>query len=226
MSDEDAFLRAIQANPQDDAPRLVYADWLDERGDDQSTRKADFLRMTTRLLAARSDLARSLWEKRLRALAPAFEGEWLAAVSRLPLEACRFLFERPCPRRWENLRATADPGVRACDACEQFVHYCSTMDEARRHAQRGECVALSLGVRRSPRDLDSDTHCRRFSREEVSALGRLVTIGRLRTEVVPEPFTPSSEVPPVQELDDRAPHTRRRRRRRVPRRKRWTVDDE
>ena len=29
----DAFLQTICANPDDDAPRLVYADWLDERGD-------------------------------------------------------------------------------------------------------------------------------------------------------------------------------------------------
>src|SRR5690242_1443256 len=31
--DEEAFLRAICENPDDDLPRLVYADWLDERGD-------------------------------------------------------------------------------------------------------------------------------------------------------------------------------------------------
>lgn len=31
--DELAFLKAIHANPADDLPRLVYADWLDERGD-------------------------------------------------------------------------------------------------------------------------------------------------------------------------------------------------
>lgn len=33
MSDEGAFLAAIRANPADDLTRLVYADWLDERGD-------------------------------------------------------------------------------------------------------------------------------------------------------------------------------------------------
>ena len=32
MFDEDAFLAAIKASPRDDAPRLVYADWLDEQG--------------------------------------------------------------------------------------------------------------------------------------------------------------------------------------------------
>lgn len=33
MSDGDALLRAILDDPEDDAPRLVYADWLEERGD-------------------------------------------------------------------------------------------------------------------------------------------------------------------------------------------------
>jgi uncharacterized protein (TIGR02996 family) len=31
--DQNAFLHTICAHPDDDAPRLVYADWLDERGD-------------------------------------------------------------------------------------------------------------------------------------------------------------------------------------------------
>ena len=33
MDDEAAFLQTIHAAPADDAPRLVYADWLDEHGD-------------------------------------------------------------------------------------------------------------------------------------------------------------------------------------------------
>jgi len=32
MDQDDAFLRTIQDRPDDDGPRLVYADWLDERG--------------------------------------------------------------------------------------------------------------------------------------------------------------------------------------------------
>ena len=31
--DDEAFVRAIVAAPGDDLPRLVYADWLDDRGD-------------------------------------------------------------------------------------------------------------------------------------------------------------------------------------------------
>jgi uncharacterized protein (TIGR02996 family) len=33
MTDDEAFIRAIVDRPGDDLPRLVYADWLDERGD-------------------------------------------------------------------------------------------------------------------------------------------------------------------------------------------------
>src|SRR5262245_49176914 len=33
MDDAAAFLRAVIEHPEDDGPRLVFADWLDERGD-------------------------------------------------------------------------------------------------------------------------------------------------------------------------------------------------
>jgi uncharacterized protein (TIGR02996 family) len=33
MHDRDALVRAIIENPDDDAPRLIYADWLNEHGD-------------------------------------------------------------------------------------------------------------------------------------------------------------------------------------------------
>ena len=42
MSDRDAFLAAIAAAPEDDAPRLVYADWLDENGDPE---RAELIRV-------------------------------------------------------------------------------------------------------------------------------------------------------------------------------------
>ena len=41
MDDRVAFQKAINANPRDHAPQLIFADWLDEHGDH---RKADFWR--------------------------------------------------------------------------------------------------------------------------------------------------------------------------------------
>lgn len=46
-SDTDAdFLRAILAVPDDDAPRLIYADWLDENGQPE---RAEFIRVQCRI---------------------------------------------------------------------------------------------------------------------------------------------------------------------------------
>ena len=44
MHDEDAFLRAIQAEPKNDLRKLVYADWLEEQG---RAGEAAFVRETT-----------------------------------------------------------------------------------------------------------------------------------------------------------------------------------
>src|SRR5262245_46917946 len=47
MNDE-AFLQAILANPDDDHLRLIYADWLEERGDP----RGEFIRVQIELAAA------------------------------------------------------------------------------------------------------------------------------------------------------------------------------
>lgn len=52
MSDRDTFLRAIIAAPDDDGPRLVYADWLEEHGD---TARAEFIRVQIALANADAD---------------------------------------------------------------------------------------------------------------------------------------------------------------------------
>jgi uncharacterized protein (TIGR02996 family) len=46
MTDRDALLRAICDAPDDDAPRLIYADWLDEHGDPL---QAEFIRVQIEL---------------------------------------------------------------------------------------------------------------------------------------------------------------------------------
>lgn len=46
MSDGSALLRAILEDPDDDAPRLIYADWLDENGDPA---RAAFIRAQIKL---------------------------------------------------------------------------------------------------------------------------------------------------------------------------------
>ena len=72
--DEDGLLAAISAAPRDDAPRLIYADWLQERGADA---KADYLRTVVRLMHPPedpADVARCL------ALAAELDADWRSRV--------------------------------------------------------------------------------------------------------------------------------------------------
>jgi uncharacterized protein (TIGR02996 family) len=45
VSDEAALLRAIRAEPDEDTPRLAYADWLDEHGGAAGAARAEFIRL-------------------------------------------------------------------------------------------------------------------------------------------------------------------------------------
>jgi uncharacterized protein (TIGR02996 family) len=45
MTHDEAFLQAIREAPDDDAPRLIYADWLEEHG---QTDRAEFIRLQCR----------------------------------------------------------------------------------------------------------------------------------------------------------------------------------
>jgi uncharacterized protein (TIGR02996 family) len=47
MIPENAFLQAVIADPDDDAPRLIYADWLDEQGQSE---RAEFIRVQCELV--------------------------------------------------------------------------------------------------------------------------------------------------------------------------------
>lgn len=61
MSDRNDFLQTILAAPEDDAPRLIFADWLEEQGE---TERAEFIRIQCELAqSAEGDPRR----KRLRA---------------------------------------------------------------------------------------------------------------------------------------------------------------
>lgn len=49
MTTQAAFLADILENADDDAPRLIYADWLDDQGRPELTDRAEFIRVQCRL---------------------------------------------------------------------------------------------------------------------------------------------------------------------------------
>lgn len=73
-TDEEALLAAIAEDPLDDAPRLVYADWLQERGLEA---KADYVRTVVRLVHPPEDPGEV---ERCVALADELDADWRQAV--------------------------------------------------------------------------------------------------------------------------------------------------
>lgn len=79
-AEEEAFIRVIRERPDDDAARLVYADWLDDRDDP----RAAYLRAEAEWAALRpaDEQHRPLY-RRVSQLAAGLDPEWFAAVSQV-----------------------------------------------------------------------------------------------------------------------------------------------
>src|SRR5215468_10986107 len=77
MTDE-AFQRTLAEAPNDDPTRLVYADWLEERGDV----RASYLRAEVTLAAASGGPEEAQFQARFLETAVGLPPEWLVAVSR------------------------------------------------------------------------------------------------------------------------------------------------
>src|SRR6478735_626738 len=72
---EQAFLDDIAAHVEDDAPRLVFADWLEDQG---QSHRAEFIRVQCQLDALDDgDPRREALEERERELLAVHRGEWM-----------------------------------------------------------------------------------------------------------------------------------------------------
>ena len=86
MTERDAMLGGIAENPDDDARRLVFSDWLEENGD---LARADFFRVQCALASDLPDERRQSLRRRERELLDSHRRDWIAATG-LPLEAVGF----------------------------------------------------------------------------------------------------------------------------------------
>jgi uncharacterized protein (TIGR02996 family) len=77
MTRADAFLKAILAEPDDDAPRLLFADWLEEYGD---ANRAEFIRIQIALAGRKPGFASpGLWSRQ-KDLLVRHDKEWSTPV--------------------------------------------------------------------------------------------------------------------------------------------------
>ncbi|WP_020467829.1 TIGR02996 domain-containing protein [Zavarzinella formosa] len=152
MDEEAAFTETILAAPRDDAPRLVFADWLEERDDP----RGEWLRVTVRLqrlvwnIAPVEMRARHQWVRevarlrhRLRELMTVVPEAWAIRMQAGHIEHCNIL-DGDCPREWLRLPESDRPDRRHCVGCGRFVRYCRSADEVNQAVIERQPVVRSL----------------------------------------------------------------------------------
>lgn len=149
-TEEQAFLDEILNSPGDDQVRLVYADWLEERGDDRSR----YVRAEVEFSQLAPDHAYyDEYQSALRTLQLDFDRAWVVLLARSPIENCPIDFEFQCPKRWDKLAPTEEQFVRYCTECHRNVYHCQSIPEARLKSFLGECIAVDSSLAREPDDL-------------------------------------------------------------------------
>ncbi len=76
-----SFLQAIKEQADDDGPRLVFADWLEEHGDAHDVARAEFIRLQCRVARlAEDDPQRALLSRREQILRREHAAAWLGPL--------------------------------------------------------------------------------------------------------------------------------------------------
>lgn len=78
MPEHEGFVRAITEAPDDDTPRLIYSDWLEENGDEE---RARFIRLQVEAAQLEEfDPRRGILEARAKQILERREPEWSSAL--------------------------------------------------------------------------------------------------------------------------------------------------
>jgi uncharacterized protein (TIGR02996 family) len=141
-----AFLGAIRESPDDDTPRLVYADWLDDHGD---AARAEFIRTQCELARSPGKERRVELEGREREMLSANRAAWLGPLAReLQYDHCTFRRGFPeeltlRPRTMVKMAEDLDARVPAgrVTLCGGFG------DPAMKALMAGPCLGWVAGLR-------------------------------------------------------------------------------
>src|SRR5262245_10476077 len=77
MTESEALLAAVCANPDDETPRLVFADWLTENGNES---RAEFIRVQIELPTCGAGARRLHLSRREHDLLSRHEDEWIKSI--------------------------------------------------------------------------------------------------------------------------------------------------
>jgi uncharacterized protein (TIGR02996 family) len=152
MSELDALLRRVEHAPDDPEARHVLADWLREHAQPEV---AEWLVLEGAHQRAALDVD---GRRRFVELDQRVDPALRARLMRTQVENCHerlqeAVFDYACPERWADMQPTDDVRMRLCSVCDRHVHFVDTVEQAREHATRGECVAISPAPTRRSGDL-------------------------------------------------------------------------
>lgn len=140
MSTEEVhFIGALRSDQRPDDIRLVYADWMEEQGQEN---RAVFLRLMVELAELwrkarseaepyRSPLVEPIARIRigLRMLCKQISENWLARIHRGAVNQCDHRSQGGgCSSLWEELADTPNPLIRRCDVCKDTVRFCASYE--------------------------------------------------------------------------------------------------
>ena len=114
MTEREALLAAVYANPDDDTPRLVFADWLQENGEPE---RAEFIRVQCELAGELPPRAgRGALVSRTHKLLRAHESRWRSELIEV----------EPMAWRWDRFERGFVDSLFVYDAA-QFTHFASRL---------------------------------------------------------------------------------------------------
>jgi uncharacterized protein (TIGR02996 family) len=177
----DAFLDTILKDPDDDTPRLVYADWLEEHGGPAGAARAEFIRVQCRLAAGRLPVAvRQELEARQRQLLRGQGEDWGGDVRGLVFQ---LLWHRGFVAEvWMSATrflADADKLFRRAPVQHLHVYSLSGAQPA-----RGRLVPALAGSAHLARLISLDLSHLGLTSDELSALLVSEHLGRLESLVL------------------------------------------
>jgi uncharacterized protein (TIGR02996 family) len=126
----------VEAARTNSAALLVYADWLETKGEKEC---AEWARLSLQDTPAA--------KTRMAELSARVGVDFRALVARGPVERCW----KKCTQRWADLALLSEPWSRTCHTCSNSVKWCGDTEGAR--ALRGGPVVLDPTTPRKPGDL-------------------------------------------------------------------------
>lgn len=190
--EEISFLKQIESDLGDDSSRLVYADWLEERGDV----RAEYLRLDVQITSdddSTADTPDSI--TRIEELTETIDPDWLAVVSRSPIEGCHshLIQNRGCPQIWRALHKTDTPTIRVCETCKSPVHFCTKTSNAKWfYNQASAKIVVESSLKREVNDLQEQDFVFVSEQEEEDGRDESLTDRAINGEAIARAAFPES----------------------------------